>query len=351
MTLRFEPLQTFLCQTAENAVDNDIAFFLRDQWFSRFEKMIPNSDTKGQLLVSDDAELESIKLPVYQNRLGKLGLKTLSSMSNYYSPIYGPIGGHIDDEAKANLYVKSGQERFSQFDRIDFLPLYQEHALIWLKAFENIGFKGFMYQHSTNWIHENIVDSQQYWALRPSRLRNTLKRKREKLLKDSSFSIKLVDAIEVKDLNSVLADYHNVYFDSWKKIEPYPGFIDSIARYASQKNELRVGFIYHDGLPVAAQIWFVANQVAYIFKLAHRKRYTDQSVGTILTAAMFEHVIEHDNVTSIDFLTGDDNYKKDWMEMSRPLYGIQLCNRHSLKGKACIILNQLSGLKKMIKNK
>ena len=37
-----------------------------------------------------------------------------------------------------------------------------------------------------------------------------------------------------------------------------------------------------------------------------------------LSAALFEQVIDRDRVEWVDFGTGDDPYKRDWMEQVRP---------------------------------
>jgi CelD/BcsL family acetyltransferase involved in cellulose biosynthesis len=39
---------------------------------------------------------------------------------------------------------------------------------------------------------------------------------------------------------------------------------------------------------------------------------------------LFEHVIDQDRVALIDFGTGDDAYKRDWMEEIRPRYRLDL---------------------------
>ncbi|MES2302033.1 MAG: GNAT family N-acetyltransferase, partial [Pseudomonadota bacterium] len=62
---------------------------------------------------------------------------------------------------------------------------------------------------------------------------------------------------------------------------------------------------------------------AFIHKLAHDERYRKQSPGTLLTGAMFEHVIDRDRVDLVDFGTGDDPYKRDWMEAVRTRYRVR----------------------------
>ena len=77
---------------------------------------------------------------------------------------------------------------------------------------------------------------------------------------------------------------------------------------------LRMGIARHDGRAIAAQLWTVEHGTAIIHKLAHRANAAELSPGTILSRAMFEHVIDRDRVNIIDFGTGDDRYKADWMD-------------------------------------
>ena len=76
------------------------------------------------------------------------------------------------------------------------------------------------------------------------------------------------------------------------------------------------------GAVVAAQFWTVEHGTAWIHKLAHLESAKPLSAGTTLSAALFEHVIDRDKVELIDFGTGNDPYKADWMELDRPRYRI-----------------------------
>ncbi|HEY8908590.1 MAG TPA: GNAT family N-acetyltransferase, partial [Rhodoferax sp.] len=46
------------------------------------------------------------------------------------------------------------------------------------------------------------------------------------------------------------------------------------------------------------------------------------SAGSVLTAALMRHVIDVDHVEEVDYLTGDDAYKRDWMSHRRERWGI-----------------------------
>lgn len=316
-------------------------FFSRLAWFTHFEKVICNNEFKAKTFQFTTQE-KQLYLP-----MASIG-KQLKSLTNYYSPFYQMLGNVEVTTQDQQAAINVSKDEFKQYDIIDLLPLYQTDAINWHKAFENIGFKGYLYQHSINWFHENITDLDQYWSLRPSKLRNTLKRKKNKIEKSGEYIIEITSPDNIFMLNKYLADYHHVYYDSWKQEEPYPAFIDAIAEYAWQQGELRLGMVYHKETPVAAQIWFVNGETAYIFKLAYRRDYTKTSVGTVLTAAMMEHVIDKDKVTCVDFLTGDDSYKKDWMQSQRPLIGLQLCNPRTWQGKKTILRNTLSSIRKQV---
>jgi len=315
--------------------------FNRLEWFSLFEYFICNDNFFAQTMFFSNQSKQFI-LPLASSG------EHLSSLTNYYNPFFKLLGSV---EASTEDYmdiVQSGQHFFKKHPVIDLLPLYSQDVENWKKAFENIGFKAFTYQHTVNWYHDNISDLDQYWALRPSKLRNTLKRKKAKLEKSGEYSLIMAEPGDVLELNHYLAEYHHVYYDSWKKAEPYPAFIDAIAKYAWKQGELRLGLVYHKNIPVAAQIWFVNTKTAYIYKLAYRCDYTKASVGTVLTGAMIEHVIEQDKVNCIDYLTGDDAYKQDWMQSKRPLMGIQLCNVSTMAGKKAYFRNTLSSIRKQI---
>ncbi len=95
---------------------------------------------------------------------------------------------------------------------------------------------------------------------------------------------------------------------------------------------LRIGIARLEGQAIAAQLWTVEHGTAIIHKLAHREEAAELSPGTILSKAMFAHVIDKDRVSMIDFGTGDDRYKADWMDTRRDLMRVELYNPRTLRG-------------------
>eukprot|EP00456_Euglypha_rotunda_P086025 TRINITY_DN87037_c0_g2_i1.p3 TRINITY_DN87037_c0_g2~~TRINITY_DN87037_c0_g2_i1.p3 ORF type:complete len:110 (-),score=18.69 TRINITY_DN87037_c0_g2_i1:95-424(-) len=87
-----------------------------------------------------------------------------------------------------------------------------------------------------------------------------------------------------------------------------------------------MGIARIEGIPVAAQYWTVEDGTAFIHKLAHVEDSLKASPGTLLSAALFRHVIDVDHVERIDFGTGNDGYKKDWMNRHEPLWRLEAFN-------------------------
>ncbi len=147
----------------------------------------------------------------------------------------------------------------------------------------------------------------EYLADRPGRVRTTLKRKAKKV------EVTLATSFSDEDW----AFYEDIYADSWKPEEGDPAMLRRFAEGESVSGRYRFGLARHEGTPVAAQFWTVDSGIAYIHKLAHRESARPLSPGTTVTAALLQHVINTDGVTMVDFGTGDDPYKRDWMEDTR----------------------------------
>jgi hypothetical protein len=47
------------------------------------------------------------------------------------------------------------------------------------------------------------------------------------------------------------------------------------------------------------------------------------SAGSVLTQALIQHAMDVDRVTEVDYLTGDDAYRADWMALRRKRVGLK----------------------------
>lgn len=151
-----------------------------------------------------------------------------------------------------------------------------------------------------------------YWDSRPGQLRTTLKRKGKKV------ETRILTAFDPADWH----EYERIYAASWKPAEGDPAMLRAFAMSEAAAGRMRLGLAIHEGAAIAAQFWTVENGTAYIHKLAHLESHKHLSAGTTLSAALFAHVIDTDRVQLIDFGTGDQGYKADWMEETRARYCI-----------------------------
>lgn len=173
----------------------------------------------------------------------------------------------------------------------------------------------------------------EYWESRPGALRTTLKRKGKK--------------VETEVLThfdpAVWAEYETIYAASWKPAEDQPAMLRAFVEAEGAAGRLRLGVARAEGIAVAAQCWSVENSVAYIHKLAHLESHRQLSAGTTLSARLFSHVIDTDRVNLVDFGTGDQIYKADWMEAVRPRFRVDCLNPARLRSLAPLAKRMLRG--------
>jgi hypothetical protein len=209
-----------------------------------------------------------------------------------------------------------------------------------------------LFANTHNIYQKDILDYQSYYQQRPSQLRNTLKRREKKLAKSHQYRIEIVTDIDSFPL-AFLA-YKAIYQQSWKGDEYSFDFIEQVCLAALAENKLRLGLLFVDDEPAAAQLWFLQSSddkralskdnaqwqtTASIFKLAYSPKYQIYSVGSLLSLALSEHVISQDNVSAIEFGMGSEPYKKDWLIDSRVRQSYWIFNPDTIYGKLAIIRN------------
>ena len=182
-----------------------------------------------------------------------------------------------------------------------------------------------------NWIYRVQGQSyEEYMAARPAWLRNTIARKRRKLERDHGCEMRLFTGSDVPE---AMSDYYAPYTASWKANEQYVDFLNGMVAGFSGSGWSRLGVLYVKGQPVAAQLWFVLQGKASIFRLAYDKAWKEYSPGSILTRFMMEYVIDTDKVEEIDFLTGNEAYKQDWMSERRERFALSCVKNTKTAGR------------------
>lgn len=213
------------------------------------------------------------------------------------------------------------------FDRIDLQPVTSATADLVRSAFADAGWWVAETDATVNWVAEVAgLSFEDYWCARPSRLQNTVRRK----LKGSGLEPRILRHFEAAAWN----DYERVYAQSWKPEEGSPAFLRAIAEAEGQAGCLRLGLAYRQGVPVACQLWTVERGIATIHKLAYVEAEKAASPGTILSHAMFRHVMVEDRPTLIDYGNGDEPYKAEWMTRRQLTRRLSMFNQRSPGGLA-----------------
>lgn len=243
----------------------------------------------------------------------------ITPLRNWYSFTWrqlAPSGQHGD-----RLIAAIARQLRGRGHRVTLAPVPEEDgsASRLSKMFANAGWRVEVTRCDTNHVlHVGGRSFAEYWASRPGPLRTTLKRKRKKV------DVVIHDRFDA----AAWAQYEAIYAASWKPTEGKPEMLRSFAQEEGAAGRLRLGLAFHEAEPVAAQFWTLENGTAYIHKLAHLESHRSLSAGTSLSAGLFEHVIDRDRATVVDFGTGNEPYKADWMEITRPRYQIDCLDMH-----------------------
>jgi hypothetical protein len=246
----------------------------------------------------------------------------------WYSLRFGLVGDSEGGEAIAKALRK-------RLSRLEMAPIEDPRPLA--AVFRRAGWGVFLSPATGSWrIGTAGQDFEAYWATRPGKLRNTAKRK----AKAAGLAIEIRRAFD----EDAWAAYEEVYAASWKPEEGSPAFLRALAEQEGEAGRLRLGVARKDGRPLAAQLWTIEDGTAWIHKLAYREDAKAMSPGTVLSMAMFRAALDEDRVARIDYGTGDDGYKRDWMGERADLWRLEAFNLRSTRGFAGAVRAGLSAL-------
>jgi|GEM_PF-1715631 len=307
------------------------------QWFEQLKKFQQKNRIQPQseyllLRIFQDQQLLII-LPL----LSPDHQRTLLALSNYYSPEFKPmqpLTGGVCREQLWPILISAMSILWPNWQQLRLHPLSEATARqIQQSCPTRVATLVSDFGH--NW-RASATSNPDYWQKRQSQLVNTIRRKKKKLLQ---LGAEL--QIHRQLTPELMAAYWNIYQRSWKQAEPSTDFIDWLLQFAGEQGQLRLGLLHIDGVAVAFQFWLVQQQQAAIVKLSQDQAFDALSPGTVLMAAMIDDVMMQDGVTEFDFLTGNDDYKAQWMDQCLPLLQLDLFNCQHLSGRLCYLKNHL----------
>jgi len=295
------------------------SIFYSRQWFENLTKVLDDDQVMVLACVVTGNKVMAI-LPLIKNA-GNNFLSLKHRYTTHYSLLLTDSEQNQDQQHVLDCLVQG----LSQLPLRSLLlePIADnDSSIVGLQAaMQSAGYRCERFFRFYNWIYrvqqrQSFTD---YMAARPARLRNTISRKKRKLDREHGYEIRLFTGEEVPQ---AMSDYYVTYTASWKANEQYVDFLNGIVESFSTPGWSRLAVLYVKGQPVAAQLWFVLRGKASIFRLAYDKAWRSYSPGSILTSFLMEYVIDTDKVEEIDFLTGNDAYKQDWMSDRRERYAL-----------------------------
>lgn len=303
-------------------------------WFDLLQKQIyPDDQSIRYYFIAENKRPTTI-LPLRLTTKG--GVRTVESLGNYYTSLYSPLLTKDSDlltvrhmlAAATREHAGAHVMRFAPMDPAS--PAYKG-LLNELRASGWIPLTFFCFG---NWFLRVEGTWDTYLKQRSANLRSSIKRRtREFVAEDGTLEV----VTGADGLDQAIAAFQEVYSASWKKPEPYTDFVPSLVRMLASKGMLRLGVARLQNKPIAAQLWIVGEGKASIYKVAYHHAYASLSPGTVLTSYLLRHVIEEDQVKEVDFLIGDDDYKKIWMSDRRERWGIVAFNPRTIIGSGLFI--------------
>ena len=254
----------------------------------------------------------------------------VQALANYYTSFYEPL---LEERASLSPLIQTILKAHAPVVSLRFSPMDPESATYQhLKnTLQTNHLRPFDFFCFGNWYLQVSDDWDAYFKSRTGALRNTIKRMTKKFEAEGGAMQLQQDGL---NLPEAFDAYQKVYATSWKEAEPYPKFMPGLIQMCADQGALRLGIARLNGQAIAAQIWVVVNKKAFIFKVAYDENFKSYAPGTLVTTMLMKHVLEHDQVTEVDFLTGDDPYKKNWMSHRRERWGIIAYNPKTLGGAA-----------------
>jgi hypothetical protein len=253
------------------------------------------------------------------------------ALGNFYTCLYAPaVANSVTPVHLAHLFndIKLAHAPLAS---ISLAPLETESHLLRLlqQGMDQAGLHTYSHPAFGNWYLPVASSWSQYMAARPGELRSTLKRMGKKF---ASAAGRFEIVVSPERAAAAIAAYTTVYNTSWKRPEPFAGFMPGLAHACAAHGWLRLGLAWVGDRPVAAQLWIVAGGKANIYKLAYDAEFKHLSPGSLLTAQLMQWVIDEDKVTEIDYMKGDDAYKNQWMTHRRERMGLLGFNPRTVGG-------------------
>ena len=320
---------------------------LGQTWFQNLEQTVYAADGTLRYYVLE-REGQTLAVLAVRGEHSRSGWR-IFSLTNFYTTLYEPTLAATVKPKDLVPVLLALKRDFPSLVSLTFTamdPTAHGYQTL-LAALRLAGLPGFEFFCFGNWYLRVPPSWPEYLNARSSTMRNTLKRMGKKFEADGG-TIKI--ATQPDELSWAIAAYERVYATSWKQKEPFPLFMPGLLSACADQGWLRLGVAWLGDQPIAAQAWIVIDRRAEIYKLAYDESFKQYSSGTLLTARMMQYAFEVDGTTEVDYLIGDDAYKKTWMSDRRERWGIVAYYPGSVAGLVGLLREYVGrGIKPWIK--
>jgi hypothetical protein len=313
------------------STEHSDSYFQSQSWYEALigETLDPRDDVR--LYGVENSAAEPLCLMVAFGRLprgaigAQYGRRALSSFTNVYSVRFALnfAPGRADDALVIDFLVDAIAAEKPRWTEIGFRFLDRDSAAFGglSAALRRNGYVIQEYFQYANYFEQfKGVTSDEYVAGLGSAVRRTLARRVRKLERMDCSRFEVVSGGDELDLR--IDDYERIYRNSWKGSESRPDFLRRLMRQAAADGALRLGLLYVQDVPAAAQLTFVWRGNATMYKTAYDERFGKLCVGGVVTMKLMRYLIDVDKVREIDFGIGEESYKGEWLSKRRECWGI-----------------------------
>lgn len=279
---------------------------------------------------------------IIEEKFKGINVRKIELIGNVHSPVRNFLFDEFDFMQRENCLLKIFEYFFKRYENWDIIDLYpideKDENIVFLKnVIDKNNFKSTEELYFIKWYENKInYSGDEYINKRSKNIRQELRRRRKKLEELGKLEFKIIKNND--EIDKYMNYYYETYTKSWKKKERIgPTFHRDLAKLASEKGWLRLGFLFLNDVPIASQFRIVSNGVCFFLKTAYNDQYRKYGPGTILLSEMIKYIIDIDNVIEIDFGSGDEPYKKSWASKKREMKRILFFNKN-LRGRFLALL-------------
>lgn len=311
-------------------------------WYRLLEQtVLSKSGNRAYFHVLRVAGVPAVILPLAApaNTLGQ----SATALGNFYTTLYAPYLAPEVTVEQLTLLLRHVKRVAGGRPSLRLAPMDRQapgYALL-RRALRRAGFVSFEFFCFGNWYLRPAADWDEYLCSRDAKLRYAIRKMGERLTAKGARIEILTTREEVATATSA---YERVYAASWKRAEPFEAFIPGLIELCAAQGALRMGIIWLGERPIAAQLWILTGKRISIYKVAYDEEFKSFSPGTVLTATLMRHALQNDSVHEVDYLMGDDPYKRNWMTDRRERWGLIAFNPMTIRGSAALALESFNRL-------